>query len=370
MKKVILVDIVPEKKTTKEQLLKSMQELEELVLTYWWIVIIKKIQKKQIPDYKFYVGKWKLEEIIELMKIKDIDLLIIWNILKPLQIYNINSKLESIGKKAWDRIDLILKIFEKHANSVESKLQIELAAIKHMWPRIFGMGLELSRQWWGIWTRWIWETNIEIMKRHLLKKEKIILSKLEHCKKVRNTHRISRKKKNLQTVWIVWYTNAWKSTLINSLTKKKTLVENKLFATLGTLVGYMHVDTNNGKWEKILINDTIWFIRDLPPSLINAFSSTLEDSTESDLLLHVVDCTWNEQEEKIQVVDNILKDIWVKQDIIYIFNKIDLISLEKLGQLKINFWKHAPIFISAEKKIWLDNLKKQIIKRLYNKYND
>lgn len=143
--KVYLVDIVT--KDTKMDILEDrMRELESLVETYGGLVILKKYQKKDQPDYQTYVGKGKLEEIIADMQRLDADLLIVGNVLKPAQIYHVNELLRPIKAEARDRVDLILKIFGKHATSAESKLQIELAAIKHMGPRIFGMGMELSRQ--------------------------------------------------------------------------------------------------------------------------------------------------------------------------------------------------------------------------------
>ena len=182
--RVFLADIV-DKQTPKYLLEDRMRELENLVNTYWGIVVLQKYQKKDFPDHNTYVWKGKLEEIINDMLRMNANLLIIGNALKPSQIYQINEKLCIVSEEnnlkdkmqAWDRIDLILKIFEKHATWWEARLQIELAAIKHMWPRIYGMGMELSRQGWSSWSWWgatrgIGETNTERMKRHL--KEKVM----------------------------------------------------------------------------------------------------------------------------------------------------------------------------------------------------
>ena len=341
-----------------------MLELENLVNTYWGVVIVKHIQNKAVPDYNTFIWEGRLDDIIEEMEREHANVLILWNILKPNQIYKINEKLRPIWAKAWDRVDLILKIFEKNAQSAESKMQIELAAIKHMWPRIFGMGMELSKQWGWVGTRWKWETNTEIMKRHLRKKEQYIRQELGHYSKVRAQHRQSRARKGLLTVWVVWYTNAWKSTLTNSLTKKWVLAEDKLFATLWTSVWKMWLPTPDGRWKNFLINDTIWFIRELPPKLVEAFTSTLEDSIESDLLLHIVD-TWDIKiEEKMRVVDEILEKIWANQKKLYIFNKIDGVSEERLKELKEKFADLNPIFISAAQKTGLEELKKQIVGNL------
>lgn len=383
--KVFIADIIPTDCCTRENMEDRMLEVENLVNTYGWVVILKHVQKRWLPDYNTYIWGWKLDEIMQEMELEWANLLILWNILKPHQIYNINERLRKIWAKAWDRVDLILKIFERNAKSTEARLQIELAAIKHMWPRIFGMGMELSRQWgWSKLARGKWETNTEIMKRHLSKREQSIKKDLEHYAKVRAEHRKSRLRKWLDTVWVVGYTNAWKSTLTNALTKKWVLAEDKLFATLGTSVGKMWLPTEDGKWKEILINDTIWFIRDLPPDLVDAFSSTLEDSIESQILLHVVDAADPKIEEKIKVVDDILENIWATQKKIYVFNKIDEIQEiensekwiivdeewndkvfdNKLEYLKEKFAYLKPVFISAYKNINMEELKERIVSEL------
>jgi len=363
--KVFLVDIVP-KQFPQEILDDRMTELESLVDTYGGTVVMQKYQRKDTPDLKTYLWKWKLEEIIEDMKSLWLNLLIIGNILKPRQLYEISEKLRPFKIRVWDRVDLILKIFGIHADWMEARLQIELASIKHMGPRIFWMGLELSKQWAWQWARWLWETNTERMKRHLKEKQRKIQKKLEEYEKMRKLHRESRKRKNLPTVWIVGYTNAGKSSLLNSLTNKNVLAENKLFATLWTNIGKLFVWTDIQKWiwKEILLNDTIGFIRDLPPQLIKAFRSTLEDSIESDFLLHVIDASDPFVEDRILVVNEILDNIWAKQERIMVFNKIDLISKEKLSKLKIKFKEFNPLRISIKNEMWLDLIKERIVENL------
>jgi len=363
--RVFLADIVT-KDTDHFELEDRMLELENLVKTYGGLVILKKYQKRDAPDLKTYVGKWKLEEIISDMTNLDANLLIIWNVLKPRQLYEISEQLRPLNIKVWDRVDLILKIFGKHADSMEARLQIELAAIKHMWPRIFWMWMELSRQWWWIWTKWIWETNTERMKRHLKEKILKINSKLEQYSKMRDLHRQSRIKRKLPVVGIVWYTNTWKSSLLNYLTKKWVLAENKLFATLWTSVWKMFVFSDIAKWlwKEILLSDTIWFIRDLPPHLIKAFSSTLEDSIESDMLIHVVDSSDPFVKHRMEVVNSILEKIWAKQPQMVVFNKIDLLDSQQLLDLKDRFKELNPVRISVKDHGWIDVLKQEILFRL------
>jgi len=368
--RVYLVDIVT-KDTTSQLLEDRIKELEKLVETYGGVVILKKFQKKDQPDYKTYVGKGKLEEIMADMQRLDANLLIVGNVLKPSQVYNLNEILRPIGAKARDRIDLILKIFDKHATSMESRLQVELAAIRHMGPRIFGMGMELSRQWgnawWGKWAmRGIWETNTEIMKRHLKIQIFKIEKELKEYERMRKLHRDSRIRKGMPTVGIVGYTNTGKSSLLNAMTKKWILAENKLFATLGTHVGKVYILKNKETWEgkEVLLNDTIGFIRDLPPKLIKSFSSTLEDSIESDLLLHVIDASDPFIDERISIVNHILDEIWAKQKRIMIFNKIDLLEKTQLAELKKHFPDKENVRVSVKEWTNLEEIKTAIIENL------
>ena len=376
--RVFLVDLV-DKQTSREILEDRMRELENLVNTYGGVVVLQKYQKKDQPDLRTYVWKGKLEEIVEDMLRLEANLLVIWNALKPAQIYAINEKLRLVSEEqnlkekmvARDRVDLILKIFEKHAEWGEARLQIELAAIKHMGPRIYGMGMELSRQGGssgsGSWaTRWAWETNTEKMKRHLKEKVLKIEKKLIEYEQMRKLQRDARKKKGMPTIGIVWYTNAGKSSLLNALTNKGVLAENKLFATLGTNVGKCYLITNPETWlgKEVLLNDTIGFIRDLPPKLVKSFSSTLEDSIESDFLLHVIDASDPFVDERIEVVHKVLSDIWAHQDKILVFNKIDKADEERIAQLAEKYSDFNCVFISVKEGKGFEELRAKLIEKV------
>ena len=189
------------------------------------------------------------------------------------------------------------------------------------------------------------------------------MEKLKEYENMRRLHRDTRRKRWIPTIGIVWYTNVWKSSLLNYLTNKWILAENKLFATLGTNVWklYLMTDTVMWTWKEFLLNDTIWFIRDLPPKLIQAFASTLEDSIEADLLLHIIDASDLYVDDRISVVNHILNEIWAKQKRIMVFNKIDLINSKKLKELKSKFTDQDCIWISVYDGRGMDDLKEKLM---------
>lgn len=352
MNRAILIDVI-DPKTSKQEAQKRLEEIDSLLKTYGGIVIEKVIQKRSLPDYETYIGKGKVNEIKEHAEERGANLVIINNILKPRQIFTLQEKFDKKSEEiiVWDRVDLILKIFSKHATSTEAKLQIELASIRHMGPRIFGLGKELMQQTGGIGQRsGQGETNIELMKRHLKKQEIAIQNKLDHYDTISAGHRKSRQRKNLKTVALVGYTNAGKSSLLNALTNKGAYVADKLFATLQTRIGTLYIKPENhhvdGKYvhgKEVLISDTIGFIRDLPPSLIQAFTSTLKETIESDLILHVIDITDKDIDKKIKVVEEILDQLGLHdKPKIYVFNKIDLIDYQcKIPKKHLHLGLHA-----------------------------
>lgn len=261
----------------------------------------------------------------------------------------------------WDRVDLILHIFDKHAITTEAKLQIELARMRYMGPRIYGMGFVLSRQGGGIGTSGIGETNTELMKRHWRNEIKKLTDQLEKLSKAKEMHIEQRKRAGLKTISIVGYTNAGKSSLFNLLTGKHTLVEDVLFATLDSTVGKMYIPKLQ---KEVLVTDTIGFIRNLPPRLINAFKSTLTESIHADILLHVIDISDPEVDEKIHVVKNILLELGRdNEDVIYVFNKIDAVSVLPEKELCKKYELNSPLFISVKTRIGIPKLQEIIAKR-------
>lgn len=335
--------------------------------------MLQTLQKRDEPDYTTYVGKGKLDEVLNLSVELRADVLIIGNILKPRQIFAIIQEVEKrkLKLQVWDRVDLILKIFQLHAKTPEAKLQIQLASLKHMGPRIFGMGMELDRQGGGggAANKGIGETNTEIMKRHLREMERKTKEKIDHYRKVRVQNRLGRKRMNATTVGIVGYTNAGKSTLMNALTDKGVYEKDELFATLGTSVGrlklpqsaYIDQEGNFTSRPDILIYDTIGFIRDLPPELIDAFSSTLEESLSCDLLLQVVDASDVHIADRISVTDEILARIGASQPRWYVFNQTDKCTPAQIKKLKADYRHLKPLFVSARTGEGIEELKAKIL---------
>ncbi|MBI4232549.1 GTPase HflX [Candidatus Peregrinibacteria bacterium] len=385
--RAILIDVI-DPKTSRSEAENRLEELESLVHTFGGIVVVKTIQKRDLPDYQNYIGQGKLNEIINLAHESDAEVLILNNILKPRQIFHLNERFrkEKIEMKAWDRVDLILKIFDKHAQSTEAKLQIELASIKHMGPRIFGMGIELSRQAGAMGVRaGAGEANIELMKRHLQGQELSLLKKLEHYEKINEGHRSRRRRNNFKTVALVGYTNAGKSSLLNALTSKGVYVADQLFATLDTRIGKLYIEREQDGQEykrghEILISDTIGFIQDLPPSLIKAFKSTLAETVEADLILHVIDVNDRQMTKKIKVAEEILDQLGLHdRPKIYVFNKIDLIAPRTVfEERKTIVREKGPLRAgheTAELLGWIKNAGREdeavyVMKKLTQKYRD
>lgn len=360
--KTILIDVIPQRMTPKQSL-ERLAELEELTNTYGGIVVVKKYQRRLHPHPKTFIGPGKVEELAVEGPAVGAKLLIINDRLKPRQMYELSERLGKAGMQVWDRMDLILKIFGKHANNAEAKLEIELASISHMGPRIYGMGMELSRQGGGIGTLGVGETNTEIMKRHLKERERTVKDKLKTYQTSRDLQRANRSRKGLKTVAIVGYTNAGKTTLLNALTGRKEYAANELFATLDTRVGSLYLP---GQMKTVLVSDTIGFIRDLPPELIQAFASTLSEAVHADLLLHVVDASDKNAAKHIEVVEDVLGKIGAdKIPRIVVWNKADRLSKRKILDLtRPLLLKERGLVVSAATGVGIDELTARIEERL------
>ena len=269
--------------------------------------------------------------------------------------------------EVWDRVDLILHIFSRHAHTTEAKLQIELAAMRHMGPRIYGMGYILSRQGGSIGTRGIGETNTELMKRHWRDQIGKVEKRLLKLSDDRQRQLIHRERMGIKTVSIVGYTNAGKTSLFNLLTGKKQLVENALFATLDSHVGKLFLADVA---EEVVVSDTIGFIRNLPASLINAFRSTLMESLQANLLLHVIDAADEDWERKVSTVKKILKDLGVvNKPTLYVLNKSDKLTSAEKKSLQNYFIDDTALFISVKNQYGITKLSEEISALLRGKFS-
>lgn len=343
----ILISIVPQNLSDLDAF-KDLKELKELVDADDGKVIDFVIQKREVHNKGLYIGKGKINEVSELMKLQPVDVIVLNAKVHPGQIFEMKTIWQKINPviEVWDRVDLILNIFSRHARTAEAKLQIELAAMRHMGPRIYGMGYVLSRQGGSIGTRGVGETNTELMKRHWREQMKVIKDKLNKLSDERYRQLENRRKRGLKTISLIGYTNAGKTSLFNLLTGKKKLVQNALFATLDSNVGKFYSKNLN---QEIMVSDTIGFIKNLPTRLIDAFKSTLMESVHADILLEVIDISSDNVNQKIQVVENILKELYIyHKKRIFIFNKIDKVENPQLNQLIEKYSKFNPQLISVK----------------------
>jgi GTPase len=340
------------------------EELESLITTLGGTVVGRVIQKRENPDLATFVGKGKIQEVVDAIKETHADVVVLNATAKPRQVHALKQYLLEANPQieVWDRIDLILHIFDKHATTTEAKLQIELARMRYMGPRIYGMGFVLSRQGGGIGTSGIGETNTELMKRHWRNEMKKVTDQLEKVSAAREEQVRRRQKAGLKTVSLVGYTNAGKSSLFNLLTGKDMLVENALFATLDSTSGRVYLPQTQ---SEVLVTDTIGFIRNLPPRLINAFQSTLMESMYAEVILHVVDASDPEIDEKIHVVKEILQKLGRnKEDVIYVFNKIDRLDADQKKKVIAKYKEKDPVYISATEEKGIEQLQDAIAKQL------
>jgi len=297
---------------------RSLVELELLTDTAGSEPVEAVLVRRDRPDAATFIGKGKLSELVAESHMLDIDVVVFDNELSPAQQRNLHQAFQC---DVVDRVALILDIFAQHAHTHEGRLQVELAQHRYRLPRLRGKGVELSRLGAGIGTRGPGETKLETDRRRILERVSKIERELKEAARSRDTRAKSRKRSGLPVAAIVGYTNAGKSTLFNRLTEADVLVEDRLFATLGSTV--RRLDLPDG--HRALMSDTVGFVRRLPHELVEAFRSTLDEAADADLLVHVVDASDPDPDGQISAVREVLTEIDAA-DIpeILVFNKIDV----------------------------------------------
>lgn len=338
----------------------SLEELKQLADTAGATVIKKFIQKRPKPDPAFFIGRGKVQELALYTQQENIDLCIFDDELSPAQQRNIESVM---GIRILDRTALILDIFAQRARTNEGKLQVELAQLQYTLPRIMGKGLMLSRLGGGIGTRGPGETKLEVDRRRIRDRIAFIKDQIEKVKAVRSLHRSKRKKNNVFEVSLVGYTNAGKSTLLNTLTNSDIYAKDQLFATLDPTTRQLTLPNK----QEIIITDTVGFIQRLPHQLIAAFRSTLEVVTEADLLVHVIDVSHELYKEQAAAVHEVLKEIGAEtKPVITVYNKIDKLPPDSKLADRLAL-EEDTVCISAAKKLNLETLQQMIESHLKSK---
>ena len=347
--KTILIGVINSRQNI-EQVKEYLDELEFLTFTAGGKVQKRFVQKIDPPNTKTFIGSGKITEVMNYVKANDISSIIFDDELTPAQQGNIEKILKI---KVLDRTGLILDIFAQRAQTSYAKNQVELAQYQYLMPRLKGLWTHLERQKGGIGMRGPGETEIETDRRIVRDKISLLKNKLKNIDKQMSVQRGNRG--SLVRVSLVGYTNVGKSTLMNLISKSDVFAEDKLFATLDTTVRKIVIEN-----LPFLMTDTVGFIRKLPTQLIESFKSTLNEITESDLVLHVVDISHPNYEDHIESVNIILDQIKCSEKpSLMVFNKIDKISNEELESLKFSLNGNRE-YISAFKKINIDSLKKKI----------
>src|SRR5438046_6455860 len=298
----------------------ALAALRELAVSAGARIIDEVIQHRDRPDPATFIGKGKVEELHEEVVVEGVDVVIFDHELSPGQAKNLE---EALDTKVVDRTALILDIFARRARSKEGKLQVELAQLEYRLTRLAGYRDYLSRLGGGIGTRGPGETKLEMDRRQIRHRISTLKREIEQIRKQRQLHREHRRREHLPLVSLVGYTNAGKSTLFRALSREDTLVSSRLFSTLDTLIRRIQL----GKQLPILISDTVGFIRRLPHQLVSAFRATLEEVVQADLIVHVIDVSDPDRDEKEQVVLGVLQDIGAGgARTVTVYNKADLLD--------------------------------------------
>ncbi len=332
----------------------SLEELRLLAETAGVRTIATVEARRHRPDAALFAGSGKVQELAEMIDAMEVPPMVIFNHdLSPAQMRNLTAHLNT---RVIDRTMLILDIFAQRAKSHEGKVQVELAQLKYLSTRLVGMNTDMGQQKFAVGARGPGETQLELDRRKLDKRVHLLKDRLEKLKAQRDVMRRSRNRSGVFSVSIVGYTNAGKSTLFNRLTKANVYAANQLFATLDTTSRKMY---SEGPGE-IVLSDTVGFIRHLPHGLVAAFRSTLEETIQADLLLHVVDASNPIRDDQIREVNKVLTEIDAG-DIpqLMVYNKVDLTDMQA-GFERDDCDRIARVFLSAKSGAGLDNLRQAL----------
>ena len=325
---------------SEEETEASLDELSLLIDTAGADEAARLVQRRDVPDHTWYLGKGKVEELRELCLAVDADTVVFDNELSPGQQYNLERLL---GRTAIDRTAVILDIFAQNAHTLEGKAQVELALLKYRLPRLRrGASAKLSQQRGGIGSRFgSGETKLEVDRRRIQKRIARLEDELEELSRTRDLQRKGRARSGLANVVIVGYTNAGKSTLLNRLTKAGVLVEDRLFATLDPTTRRLSLPGG----EPVLLTDTVGFVRRLPHGLVESFKSTLEVASRADYLVHVVDGSAADPDGQIEAVRTVLREIGADRvPELLVFNKLDL---DPAGVADVVGWHPGSVGVSS-----------------------
>jgi len=328
-----------------------LDELELLADTAGAEILERLVQDRDRIDPAYFIGRGKAHELAQIAKYLDADLIIFDDDLSPAQAKNME---DLCGVKIIDRSGLILDIFAKHARTREARTQVELAQLRYLLPRLTRQWTHLSRQIGGIGVRGPGETQLEVDRRLIRKRIGLLEKELE---KIASQRFIRRKqRKELFKAALVGYTNVGKSTLLNALTDAHVNVEDRLFATLDATIRAMELSDH----QRVLLIDTVGFIRKLPHHLVASFKSTLEEAADADMLLHVIDLNHPNYLEQVQTVEKVLEELKLhNKPVLKVFNKIDLLADASLIS-KLKETKQPCVFISAERGIFLNELREKV----------
>ncbi|MFP4635539.1 MAG: GTPase HflX [Nitriliruptoraceae bacterium] len=348
----------------------SLDELTALLDTAGAEVVDRVVQRRDAPDAATFIGGGKVAELAELVTALGADAVVFDDELSPAQQRTLE---ERIGQKVLDRTIVILDIFAQHATSKEGKAQVELAQLTYLLPRLRGWGTALSRQAGGraaggvgIGGRGPGETQLEVDRRRIMRRIAKLRRDLSGYRRIRDTKASERERNHVQVAALVGYTNAGKSSLLNALTGADVRIEDKLFATLDPTVRQLPLEDG----RHIVLTDTVGFINKLPHGLVEAFTSTLEESTRAELLLHVVDAAHPEAESQILAVHEVLEEIGADQQpeqlVLNKIDRVDRASLDALARRVRAEFGADPVLVSAHTGQGLEQLIERIGQRLPN----